>query len=111
MFNPVFHFEAIQTARRDHHHALRVAYGLVLLLYLAGEYAAWDVEVHGHSIRWLGRFARATFARVAIVQDLAIVALVPALTAGAIAEEVRRRTLPGLLASRLTEAEIVLGKL
>jgi hypothetical protein len=44
-------------------------------------------------------------------QALIVLALVPALAGGALAEERARRTLPGLLASRLSGAAIVLDKL
>ena len=42
---------------------------------------------------------------------MALLALIPALVAGVIADEHRRKTLHYLLASRLSSAEIVLGKL
>jgi ABC-type Na+ efflux pump permease subunit len=46
-----------------------------------------------------------------LVQMVAVVACVPSLLAGAIAEEADRKTLPTLLGSQLSSGEIVLGKL
>src|SRR4029077_1355251 len=44
-------------------------------------------------------------------QGLALLCVIPALVAGVIADEHQRKTLHYLLASRLSSAEIVLGKL
>ena len=57
------------------------------------------------------RIAASLFQNLLLAQGLAVVFLTPALVAGAIAQEYQRRTLHELLASELTSAEIVLGKL
>ena len=59
----------------------------------------------------LAEFAAAAFEWLAVGQALIVLALVPALVAGTVAEERSRRTLPGLLASRLSSAAIILDKL
>ena len=59
----------------------------------------------------LAEFAAAAFEWLAVGQALIALALVPALVAGTVAEERSRRTLPGLLASRLSSAAIILDKL
>ena len=56
-------------------------------------------------------FAEATFISVRRAQGIALLCLIPALVAGVIADEHQRKTLHYLLASRLSSAEIVLGKL
>jgi hypothetical protein len=48
---------------------------------------------------------------LAVGQDLVVLALVPAMVAGTIAEERSRHTLNGLLASRLSSVAIILDKL
>ena len=45
------------------------------------------------------------------MQGLGLILLIPALVAGIISDEYQRKTLHYLLASRLSSAEIVLGKL
>src|SRR3954470_20873560 len=111
MVNPVLRSEIVRASRRDLAYGVRVAYGLMLLLTLAGAYTAWDFEGELRPTGHLGRFAEATFLRMGILQDLAILALVPALTAGAIAEEAAGNTLSSLLATRLTAFDSVAGKL
>ena len=57
------------------------------------------------------RFAESTFIVFAEAQLATLLCLLPALVAGVIADEHQRKTLHYLLASRLSSAEIVLGKL
>ena len=56
-------------------------------------------------------FAFSTFCGITIGQEILVLVLTPALVAGVIADEKQRKTLHYLMASRLTSAEIVLGKL
>ncbi len=56
-------------------------------------------------------FAEDAFIQFAGVQGLGLLILIPALVAGIIPDEYQRKTLHYLLASRLSSAEIVLGKL
>ena len=57
------------------------------------------------------QFARELFQNLVLAQGAIVAFSTPALVAGAIAGEVRRKTLGDLLTSDLTTAEIVLGKL
>jgi ABC-2 family transporter protein len=57
------------------------------------------------------QFAESAFVQFAGAQGLTLLLLIPALVAGVIADEHQRKTLHYLLASRLSSAEIVLGKL
>ena len=59
----------------------------------------------------VGWFAFSAFVAITVGQELLALVLTPTLVAGAIAEEKRRKTMHYLLASQLTSAEIVLGKL
>ncbi len=109
---PVFAFEMLLTARRGRFYATRALYGVVLLLILWTVYSAWSSAEGGvipaAMMPWFGLTA---FGSVAAGQEILVLVLTPALVAGAIADEKRRKTLHYLLASRLTGPEIVLGKL
>ena len=56
-------------------------------------------------------FAFSTFCAITIGQEILVLLLTPALVAGVIADEKQRKTLHYLMASQLSSAEIVLGKL
>ena len=68
----------------------------------------WDQQV---SVQSYAIFAQYLFGVVAATQFVLTMWLVPVLVAGAIALERERRTLDSLLTTRLSSAEIVLGKL
>ncbi len=119
---PVMRYELITTSRRRRYYVLRVVYGLVLLSQLWSLFRKWEVE-HGPEGRAMPAyyvptpleevqaFAEDAFIQFAGVQGLALLLLIPALVAGIIPDEFQRKTLHYLLASRLSSAEIVLGKL
>jgi hypothetical protein len=117
MLGPVFRFELITTARRKRYYVARFVYGLLLLLSLWAQYGdgGWSgvttVKVDPEMIDEMSRFARDMFAALARAQGVALIALIPALMAGSIADETERKTLQYLLATPMTSAEIVLGKL
>jgi len=114
----------ITTARRGRYYLARVVYGLVLLYVLWNQQRTWEwfqaMNRHfvlasrgtmGGSHEEMRRFAESAFIQFAGVQGFVLLCLVPALVAGVIADEYQRKTLHYLLASRLSSAEIVLGKL
>jgi ABC-type transport system involved in multi-copper enzyme maturation permease subunit len=109
---PVFTFELLITARRRRFYLLRATYAAILLLILWTIHAAWTADTQGelplHVMKWV---AISAFCGITIGQELLVLALTPALVAGSIADEKRRKTLHDLLASRLTGLEIVVGKL
>jgi ABC-type transport system involved in multi-copper enzyme maturation permease subunit len=109
---PVFTFELITTARRGRFYVARALYGILLLLILWAIHSLWSGEYEGelpsNLVNW---FAFSGFAAIAVGQELLVLVLTPALVAGVIADEKRRRTLHYVMASQLTSAEIVLGKL
>lgn len=118
MLGPVFRFELITTARRKRYYVARFAYGSFLLWSLVNQYGngEWSrgvavIGIAPDSIAAMSRFAREMFAALAWAQGVALLCLVPALLAGVIADEAQRKTLHHLLASRMSSAEIVLGKL
>jgi ABC-type transport system involved in multi-copper enzyme maturation permease subunit len=109
---PVVRYELITTARRGRFYLVRVVYGLFLLLQLWSLFHTWEFHhPDGGALRDIHRFAEDAFIQFAGVQGLALLCVIPALVAGVIADEHQRKTLHYLLASRLSSAEIVLGKL
>lgn len=113
---PVLRYELITSARRGRYFAARLVYGLILLSLLSSQYARWEAQLELHArfrgaIESVRAFAETALLSFGMVQGMAILCLVPALVAGVIADEHQRKTLHYLLASRLSSAEIVLGKL
>jgi ABC-type transport system involved in multi-copper enzyme maturation permease subunit len=114
---PVFVHELRAVARRRRSYALRFGFGL-FLVYLVTAYARpywlyarpWT-EDGEYSHRELAIIGAQLFASVAWLQAIAVLVLTPALVAGAIGEDRERKVLSYLLASPLSAAEIVLGKL
>ncbi len=109
---PVFNVELLTTARRPRYYAVRVLYGLALLVLIWQNYATWE-RVSGtyHNPQTMRAFAESTFLSMGVMQIVLILGMTPSLTAGVIANEKQRKTLHYLLASPLTSGEIVLGKL
>jgi ABC-type transport system involved in multi-copper enzyme maturation permease subunit len=109
---PVMRYELITTSRRRRYYLVRMIYGLFLLSQLWNLFTVWEAQHQsGGSIDEIQLFAEDAFIRFAGVQGLGLLFLIPALVAGIIADEHQRKTLHYLLASRLSSAEIVLGKL
>jgi ABC-type transport system involved in multi-copper enzyme maturation permease subunit len=109
---PVFHIELLTTARRARYYAFRLIYGLILLLVLLQSFYVL-AALAGSAIpaRQLSQVAQNIFVAIFGVQAAGVLFLTPTLVAGVIASERQRKTLHYLLASQLTSAEIVLGKL
>src|SRR5271169_1244735 len=109
---PVVRYELITTARRGRFYIARVVYGLCLLFLLWTRFQEFNARhPQGGTVEEVQTFAEATFISFAGAQGAALLCLIPALVAGVIADEHQRKTLHYLLASRLSSAEIVLGKL
>ena len=91
----------------------RLAYGLLLLVVIWRnfEFLSRNGSSDEFLINDMSNFAMLTFSSFGIAQSVTLLLLTPALVAGVISDEKRRKTLHYLLASRLTSAEIVLGKL
>jgi ABC-type transport system involved in multi-copper enzyme maturation permease subunit len=113
---PIFDAELHSSAQRSRSYIARVVYGLVLLFFVWGSDPAWfqntTSAVGGSiSIEQMANVGRRLVALVFTIQSIAVLLVTPAIVAGAIADEKRRKTLLYLLASCLSSAEIVLGKL
>jgi ABC-type transport system involved in multi-copper enzyme maturation permease subunit len=108
----VLRYELITTSRRRRYFIIRLVYGIVLLGLLAIRYLAWErTHPDGGTVEEIRWFAEAAFLDFSLVQGSALLCLVPALVAGVIADEHQRKTLHYLLTSRLSSAEVILGKL
>jgi ABC-type transport system involved in multi-copper enzyme maturation permease subunit len=118
---PLFYHELVRLARRGHGTALRCAYAMVLFVVLFlvyrdrfSRYNLWEnpfsfaVEARTGGLAPLAQgFALA----VLEAQTWAVYLLTPVYLAGVIAEERERGTLELLLTTRLSDRDIVLGKL
>jgi ABC-type transport system involved in multi-copper enzyme maturation permease subunit len=113
---PVFYLELRRLSRRKRYYALLTLYGLLLL------YVVWSsnpqsgfvvnrAPAGGLTIDQWHYAGKSLFQDYALWQTAMVVLLTPAMVAGVIAEERERKTMASLLVSRLTSAEIVLGKL
>jgi len=114
---PVFFHELRTVARRRRSYALRTALGLFLLYLVVlpsnryGTYANQASADREYTRGELAMMGMNLFGSVIWLQAIVILLLTPAFVAGTIAEDRQRKVLSYLLASPLTGAEIVLGKL
>ena len=115
LLGPVFRAELVRTARRRRYYFLRVLYGLALLFLVWTYFESLRVSLERRGGRPLlgdlAHFAKQTFVALAVLQLATILALVPALFGGVIADEKQRKTIHYLMASRLSSGEIVGDKL
>jgi ABC-type transport system involved in multi-copper enzyme maturation permease subunit len=114
---PVFIHQLLVGARRRRSYALRTALGLFLLYSMIQSTDDWIFQFSqaGDKREFtpgeLAHIGMRLFYGVILIQGVVILLLTPALVAGTIAEDRERKVLPYLLASPLSGAEIVLGKL
>jgi ABC-type transport system involved in multi-copper enzyme maturation permease subunit len=122
-FGPVFFHDIIRSARRSNFALLRGVYAgaLLAMLFLVysnsvsitrtGSY--WDMLWSPASAnrQALATFGNLFFGYFSGVQIVAVLLMTPLCAAGAITEEKERRTLEFMLATDLTDREIILGKL
>ncbi|MGC8641259.1 MAG: ABC transporter permease, partial [Isosphaeraceae bacterium] len=113
---PVFFHELRAAARRKRSFVIRTLIGLFLLYLLImpgsrpylGNASSNDWEYSAEQMALLGT---SLFGNVVWLQALVILLMTPAIVAGCIVEDRQRKVLSYLLASPLSVAEIVLGKL
>ena len=101
------------SSRQASTYAKRAWYGL-LLLWIFWTFHHSQEEWSGGRLlanNELARFAAAAFEWLAVGQAVIVMALLPAMVAGSVAEERTRHTLPTLLATRFSSAGIILNKL
>jgi ABC-type transport system involved in multi-copper enzyme maturation permease subunit len=111
LMGPVFRAELLRTARQRRYYAMRLAYGLLLLVLV---WTGYEQMRQGQPVTHLSdiaTFATDTFVAFAVVQLITVLSLVPPVFGGAIADEKQRKTLHYLMASQLSSGEILLDKL
>ena len=112
---PVLRYELITTSRRRRYYWARALYGLLLLIFLYQQqqiHENYAIAYRRTETQTNMRFlAESIFASIAGTQLVALMFFTPALVAGVIADEARRKTLHDLLGSGLSSTSIVLGKL
>jgi ABC-type transport system involved in multi-copper enzyme maturation permease subunit len=108
---PVFAFEWLMTSRRWQFYAARV---LFLLVLLAGLFLIWQQETtvaNRSAIQTQAQIGEGFFFAIVGIQLTLVMLAAPAATAGAICVDKVRGSLLQLMATDLSNAEIVLGKL
>ena len=112
---PVLRYELITTSRRPRYYWMRLIYGLILLFIL------FQNQINPPDATYLGYpnyqntqsqmryMAESGFATIGGVQAVALLFLTPAMVAGVIADEARRKTLYDLFSSGLSSWSIVFG--
>ncbi len=110
---PVFVYEWLTTARRWQTYALRAAFVAAILVGLsAGQMDRSMPDRRSPvSLGDLALIGKRTYGMVVVVELTLILLVAPAATAGAICLDKARGTLDHMLATDLSDAEIVLGKL
>ncbi len=109
---PVFSREAVVAPRRPKHYVIRSVYVTTLLILMC---TAWLALAGTQIIRNVGdmaRFGSILFVDIMVPLQLAFITFVSALVAAsAVSQEKDRRTLILLLMTRMSNRELVLGKL
>ena len=111
---PVFQIELLTSSRRPRHFVLRFLYGLALLGWIGWSYyimRRFDDMSDEITPRAMSIFGSALVGGLFGMQAMTVLGLTPALVAGTIVEEKRRKTLHDLLTTPLSSAEIVVGKM
>ena len=114
LVGPIFQREVRALGRRRMPYLVRALYTLLLAGIVAiAFFAVWDMSGGWGFGRQnvLEELAPGMLGMVAGVQMAALALIAPVLTAGAISDEKRQRTLSTLLTTPLTSRDIVLGKL
>jgi ABC-type transport system involved in multi-copper enzyme maturation permease subunit len=111
---PVFVYEWLTTTRRWQLYALRAAFVGVILI---GTIFVWNSMTPDGpsgrtvSIQQMARYGEALYTTVVVIEFTLVLLAAPAATAGAVCLDKARGTLDHILATDLSNAEIVLGKL
>jgi ABC-type transport system involved in multi-copper enzyme maturation permease subunit len=110
---PILRAEARISSRRSSTYTARAAFGLLLLGLFWIFHRSHEEWLAGRLLpnSELPRFAAAVFEWLGVGQALIVMAMLPAMVAGSVAEERSRQTLDGLLASGFSSAAIILDKL
>jgi hypothetical protein len=114
---PVFTYEWLTATRRKQFFALRAGFVSVILV---GLVLSWwngprrDMQFHVRqriSIQELASFGESLYKSIVLIELTLVLLAAPAATAGAVCLDKARGTLDHILATELTDAEIIMGKL
>ncbi len=111
---PVFVYEWLTTTRRWQLYALRTLFVGTMLV---GMMIVWHNTTHNNrpdqtvSIQQMANYGEALYLTVVTIELTLVLLAAPAATAGAVCLDKARGTLDHMLATDLSNAEIVLGKL
>ncbi|AMV39622.1 ABC transporter permease [Planctomyces sp. SH-PL62] len=108
---PVFAYEWLRASRRWQLYASRSGFIAVLMFGLFLTWSSWASRTDGYAISELASFGHALYAVIANFELTLVLLAAPAATAGAVCLDKARGTLLHVMATDLTDAEIVLGKL
>jgi ABC-type transport system involved in multi-copper enzyme maturation permease subunit len=111
---PVFAYEWLRATRRWTMYAWRAGFVLVLLGGLALAWQVWLVESHrtaSSTVQAQADLAKMFFGIIECVAVITVLLAAPAATAGVICQERARGALLDVLATDVSSAEVVLGKL
>ena len=111
MIGPVFNREALALPRRPRHYIYRAVYVTALLILMS---TSWMILAGTQVVQNLGDLARfgSTFFQILAPLQLALLIFLAAFgAASAVSQEKDKRTIILLLLTRLTNQELVLGKL
>jgi ABC-type transport system involved in multi-copper enzyme maturation permease subunit len=115
LFGPVLAYDVLRVGRKPRQIWFRVAYAAFLAFLFTWIYFMWlnlTPAVGAQAPRQaMARMAETFFYVYVVVQFIFVCFLTPASVAGAIADEKERRTLEFLLATDLSDREILFGKL
>ena len=108
---PVFHRELAITPRRPRLYVLRAIYATAILILMS---TAWMVLAGTQDIRCVGdmaRFGTILFQIIAPLQLALVIFIAAMASASAVAQEKDKRTLILLLMTRMSNSELVVGRL
>ena len=116
MPGPVFRHEMLSVGRRSRFVVMRTLIGLLMLIVVAISYSAVSETTRFRqnegmiSIRDISQIMAGFYLTFAFGTIIGVIAITPAIVAGAIASERERKTIEYLFTSQLTNTEIILDK-
>lgn len=113
LFGPVLAYDVLRVGRQSRRIWFRVGFVALLAILLMWVYFTWNVFRTSRvpQPKDMARLAETYFSVFMVVQFIVVCLMTPAAVAGAIAEEKERRTLEFMLATDLSDREILFGKL
>jgi ABC-type transport system involved in multi-copper enzyme maturation permease subunit len=108
---PVFKYEWLATTRRWQLYAVRSLFVSVILVAIILMWLSTRPDVNADTPRRLALIGTLIYSTMVVVQISMVLLVAPAATAGAVCLDKARGTLDHILATELSNSEVVLGKL